>query len=45
MGRKKKYDSEELKNMKREWKLSWYYRNREKVNRKRMEKYYEKINN
>ena len=42
MGRKKKYSCDELKKIKREWKLAWYYRNRDKVNKKRMEKYYER---
>jgi hypothetical protein len=41
MGRKRKYTKDELKKIKRKWKLDWYYRNREKVNEKRMKKYYE----
>ena len=42
MGRKRKYDDDKLKVMKRKWKLAWYYRNRDKINKKRMERYYEK---
>ena len=42
MGRKKKYNDDELKKINRQWKLAWYYRNRDKVNKKRMEKYYER---
>jgi hypothetical protein len=40
MGRKKKYNVDELRQMQKKWKLAWYYRNREKLNKKRMEKYY-----
>ena len=45
MGRKKKNNSDELKEMKRKWKLAWYYRNRDEVNKKRMKKYYENRTN
>lgn len=43
MGRKRKYNDNELQEMKRKWKLAWYYRNRDEVNKKRMKKYYEKV--
>jgi hypothetical protein len=41
MGRKKKYTEEELKAAQRAWSKSYYERNKEKINKKTMEKYYE----
>lgn len=41
MGRKKKYNNEQLKEMQRKWKLDWYYKNRESLNKKRMKTYYD----
>ena len=39
MGRKRKYNEDELQEMKRRWKLAWYYKNRDKVNKRRIKKY------
>jgi hypothetical protein len=42
MGRKKKYYTEdELKTARRRWVLEHYYRNKEQLNKRRMDKYYE----
>lgn len=45
MGRKKKYNSDEEKSIakKKQW-MEYYERNREEINKKRMEKYYENKN-
>ena len=41
MGRLKKYITEEEKiEAQRKWSLEYYYRNKEKINKKIMEKYY-----
>ena len=43
MGRKKKYNTlEELANAKKQWAKNFYERNKEKLNKASMEKYYEK---
>lgn len=41
MGRKKKYTDEELIEAQKKWSKSYYDRNKEKINKKAMEKYYE----
>lgn len=42
MGRKKKYKTdEERKLAQQKWALEYYHRNKEKINKKAMEKYYE----
>jgi hypothetical protein len=41
MGRKKKYTNEELKEAQRKWSKSYYERNKQIINNKAMEKYYE----
>jgi hypothetical protein len=41
MGRKKKYTEEELKEAQRKWSKSYYVRNKQIINNKAMEKYYE----
>ena len=44
MGRKQKYKTEnEQLEAKRRWRREWYDRNKERVNRERMRKYYEKV--
>jgi hypothetical protein len=45
MGRKKKYHSEEEKNIakKRQW-MEYYEKNKEVINKKRMIRYYERKN-
>jgi hypothetical protein len=41
MGRKKKYHtSEEIKEAQNKWAKEYYYRNKDKINKKTMEKYY-----
>ena len=46
MGRLKKYKTEQEKiEAQRNWAKEYYYRNKEKINKKTMEKYYEKNNN
>lgn len=41
MGRKKKYKTEdEIKEANRKKALAYYHRNKEEINRKKMEKYY-----
>ena len=41
MGRLKKYSSEEeKKEAQKKWASEYYYRNKEKINKKAMEKYY-----
>lgn len=43
MGRIKKYFTKEQKaKMNRKWALEYYYRNRERINKRAMEKYYAK---
>lgn len=43
MGRKKKYHSEEEKReAQRKWALEYYHRNKKEINKKLMEKYYER---
>ena len=43
MGRKRKYYTEkERRNAQRRWSREYYYRNREKINKKYMERYYER---
>lgn len=41
MGRKKKYTEEGLKEAQRKWSKSYYERNKQIINNKAMEKYYE----
>jgi hypothetical protein len=42
MGRLKKYSTdEEKKEAQKKWANEYYYRNKEKINKKAMEKYYE----
>ena len=41
MGRLKKYSTEEKKEAQKKWASEYYYRNKEKINKKAMEKYYE----
>jgi hypothetical protein len=42
MGRKKKYlTDEQLVEAQKRWSLEYYYRNKEKINKKIMENYYE----
>ena len=41
MGRKKKYTKAELKEAQRKWSKSYYDRNKQIINDKAMEKYYE----
>lgn len=42
MGRKKKYSTEkEKKEAQQKWALEYYYRNKEEINKKLMENYYE----
>ena len=46
MGRLKKYNTdEERADAQRVWSKEYYYRNKEKINKKTMKKYYEKNNN
>lgn len=41
MGRKRKYKTkEEIVNIRRKWAIDYYYRNKEKCKKKRMERYY-----
>jgi hypothetical protein len=41
MGRKKKYQTDEERNdAQRKWALEYYLRNKETINKKRMEQYY-----
>lgn len=43
MGRKKKYKTdEEKKEIQRKWSLEYYYRNKDIINKKLMDKYYAK---
>lgn len=45
MGRLKKYiTEEEQRNAQKKWASEYYYRNKEEINKKTMEKYYEKLN-
>lgn len=45
MGRLKKYETNEEKiEAQRRWAREYYYRNKEKINKKTMKKYYEKNN-
>lgn len=45
MGRLKKYKTEEdRRESQRRWAREYYYRNRETINKKAMEKYYEQKN-
>ena len=45
MGRLKKYKTEdEKKEAQRIWASEYYYRNKDKINKKTMKKYYEKNN-
>ena len=42
MGRKKKYQTEDEKHeAQKRWMREYYYRNRERLNKERMERYYE----
>jgi hypothetical protein len=42
MGRKKKYNTKEEKYAaQKKWQLDYYYRNKDRLNKERMEKYYE----
>ena len=44
MGRKKKYQTKkEQLNAQRKWSLEYYYRNKTKLNKKRMKKYYDNL--
>jgi hypothetical protein len=44
MGRRKKYNDENsLTLAKRKWRSVYYYKNRDKINKKRMRKYYENV--
>ena len=46
MGRKKKYNSlDEVKEAQKKWAKEYYYRNKEIINKKTMEKYYERKDN
>lgn len=46
MGRLKKYNTdEEKKTAQQKWVREYYYRNKESLNKRQMEKYYEKIRN
>lgn len=46
MGRLKKYKTEkEKQDAQKKWAIDYYYRNKEKINKKTMEKYYEKKRN
>jgi hypothetical protein len=46
MGRLKKYmTDDEKKEVQKKWAKEYYYRNKEKINKKTMEKYYEKVRN
>jgi len=43
MGRKRKYyTEEERREAQRKWAREYYYRNKDKINKKAMDKYYEK---
>lgn len=45
MGRNKKYHTEEEKKIaQKKWYKKWYEKNKEKLNARRMEEYYEKRN-
>lgn len=45
MGRKRKYKTdEERKEAQRRWAREYYYRNKDKINKRAMEKYYERKN-
>lgn len=45
MGRKQKYKTnEERKEAQRRWAREYYHRNKDKINKRAMEKYYEKRN-
>jgi len=46
MGRKRKYKSEkEQREAQKKWANEYYHRNKERINKKAMEKYYEQTNN
>jgi hypothetical protein len=45
MGRKKKYNVDELKEAQKKWAREYYHRNKEALNKRTMEKYYEKTRN
>ena len=45
MGRKKKYETNEQRlDADRRWKREWYHRNKDRINKEYMRKYYEKKN-